>query len=156
MATDLLSGGILQGPNIPQEAGFQSMVPIQSQQATQGPLVAGAPPMWSPPQKTILGMSPSQFASVFGQLANAIGQGKTLGARMGQVAAQLGMAQLQAALAKNQQQAYSKSLSEILNALPTRTRSSLGTLVGKMSDGGQASLLDGIPGAGSIMNPQGG
>lgn len=99
---------------------------------------------------TILGMNPAQFASVFGQLANAIGGGNTLGARMGQVAAQMGMAQLQGALAKNQQSSYMKSLSEMLKAVPERKLgqlSSLNSLVGAAGQGGAPStnsLLKGI------------
>lgn len=154
----MFTGGLTAGIATPPATDFASMVPALTPQATQGPFAAGAPPQWSPPQGTILGMSPAQFSSLFGQMASAIGGGKTMGARLGQVAAQMGMAQLQAALAKNQQQAYSKSLSEILSALPERTRNGLGTLVGRMSDGGKStpSILKDVPGAETIMNPQGG
>lgn len=151
---NLMTGGMTPGLNIPPNTEMSPAAFTPGFPATVAPAPAtGGGGMFS--NGNILGMRPEQFASIFGQLANAIGGGKTMGARMGQVAAQLGIAQMQQALAKNQQSSYMKSLQEILKAAGDNpkgvaTLGHLSTLFGKASTGAaKPSLLTDI-GLGNI------
>jgi hypothetical protein len=106
---------------------FAGMLTAGGSPATPGvgPLLEGAPKgafgsNWGPlsitgPQgNTILGMSPENFSAVAGQLASAIGGPKTIGGRVGNLAAQLGTAKLQALAAEHQHKNINKFVSDLV------------------------------------------